>query len=389
MKNIDYCGICESNHFQILWDLPKLPLTERFGPYSPEKNLAYDQKLLICKNCGHVQLEKQLDPGILYTSKEYSFRTGESASSRTSVAFFLQFLKKVSDKKNHSFVDIGGNDLYLARQLNGMVKQRCVIDPICAEADGSQVDGIQIYGRFIEEVDLATDLKSPDLIACRHTLEHIANPRKVLLQLFEQCDSDCLYLFEVPCFENLVEGLRFDAVFHQHYHYYDLASFKRLLWETGGEYIFHSYNHQGSCGGAMLIAFRKAKTKQAKPILNIPQRVKFMKERLKCFSNYMDLQSSFLHNLPSQIFGYGASLMLATLAYHLKTDLSQLVCILDDDPTKENWTYENLPVTVQNPNKIKPAPNSSYLITSLENTRKIFNRIQDFQPRRILVPLIS
>lgn len=389
MQNINCCGICESTQFLPLWDLPNLPLTERFGTYSPNKVLAHDQKLLICETCGHVQLETQLDSKILYTSKDYSFRTADSASSRSGVAFFMEFLKKVTQKQFRSFVDVGGNDLYVARQLGDIVKERCVIDPICSAEDGKKVDGIQIYGRFIEDVNLGTNLTPPDLVACRHTLEHVSNPRKVLFQLFEQCDADCLYLFEVPCFENLVEGLRFDAIFHQHYHYYDLAAFKRLLWETGGEYLHHAYNHRGSCGGAMLIAFRKAKTKQEKPALDIPKRIKFIKERLKSFTDYMDLQASFLRNLPGEVYGYGASLMLATLAYHLKTDLSRLVCILDDDAAKDGWTYENLPVTVRSPDKIKPAPDSSYLITSLENTRPIFRRIQDFQPRRILTPLIS
>lgn len=389
LKKIPCCGICEQKLFHPLWRLPKLPLTERFGSYCPEKKLAFDQTLVICKNCGHVQLENQLNPELLYTSQDYSFRTAESASSRSSVAFFTEFLNKIASHSFLSFLDIGGNDLYLAKQIGDKAKERYVIDPICQELDGKTIEGIQIYGRFIEEIDLSTHLSPPDLVACRHTLEHIANPRKVLFQLFQECHPDCLYVFEVPCFENLVEGLRFDAVFHQHYHYYDLVSFKRLLWETGGEYLSHSYNHRGSCGGALLITFRRAKKQQEKPILDVSQRINSFMDRIRSFEQSMQLQGASLKQLPTQIFGYGASLMLATLAYHLKTDLSQLTCILDDDPLKDGWTYENVPVTVRHPSKVNPPPNSSYLITSLENTRPIFKRIQDFHPRRILMPLIA
>lgn len=52
-----------------------------------------------------------------------------------------------------------------------------------------------------------------------------------------------MYVVEIPCFENLVESLRFDAVFHQHVHYLDLRSFRRLIWECGGEYLDHTFNH--------------------------------------------------------------------------------------------------------------------------------------------------
>jgi cyclopropane-fatty-acyl-phospholipid synthase len=390
MKCIECCGICKGTSFHEIWDLPQFPLTERFGKYSPEKKLAYDQKLLMCAECGHVQLGYQLSPEILYTSTEYSFRTSASASARSGVAFFLNFLQSiVKERLFRSLVDVGGNDLYLAQLLKDKVAERTVIDPICSSTDGQKIDGIRVYGRFIENVDLKKDLLPPDLVACRHTLEHIANPRDVLLQLFEQCAPDCLYFFEIPCFENLVEGMRFDAVFHQHYHYYDLPVFKRLLWETGGEYIAHAYNHQGSCGGALVIAFRKALHKQEKPFLDIPTRLNFIKSRLQDFLQMMSVQSRLLAALPGKVFGFGASLMLVTLAYHLKTDLSKLTCILDDDSNKEGMTYENLPVTVRHPQYLTPPQDACYLITSLENARPIFKRIQEFKPRRVLTPIIS
>jgi hypothetical protein len=81
--------------------------------------------------------------------------------------------------------------------------------------------------------------------------------------------------------------------------------------------------------------------------------------------------------------------MLATMAYHLQTDFSQLDCVLDDDVSRDGATYENIPVTVRHTAKVAPAPNSSYLITSLENIRPIFRRILELNPRRILVPPVS
>jgi len=39
--------------------------------------------------------------------------------------------------------------------------------------------------------------------------------------------------------------------------------------------------------------------------------------------------------------------------------------------------------------KVAPAPDSSYIITSLENVRPIYRRLLELTPRRILVPLIN
>ena len=81
--------------------------------------------------------------------------------------------------------------------------------------------------------------------------------------------------------------------------------------------------------------------------------------------------------------------MLTRYAYHLKTDLSMLECILDDDPDKDGTGYVNLPCQIRDSARVEIPADSSFLITSLENIRPIFKRCLEFQPRRILVPTIS
>lgn len=390
MKEIRVCGISGNEEFHSLWRLPGLPLTERFGPYNPNHALSFDQELLISLPTGHVQLRNQVDPNLLYNSSAYSFTTGGSDKSRKGVNFFIAYLQQfTAGRFFNSAVDVGGNDLFVMRGLTGMAKHCAVVDPICSSIDGKTIEGIKVFGRFVEDVDFSSDMPRPDLVICRHTLEHIINPRQVIDKWFRQCSQDCLYVVEIPCFENLVESLRFDAVFHQHVHYFDLSSFKRLIWECGGEYLGHTFNHQGSCGGALLVAFRRANTKQVKPEIDLALRIEGFERRIALYKTQMAMMKEELDALPGPVYGYGASLMLATLGYHLKSDFSQLECVLDDDPERVGATYENIPVTVKHTAKVAPAPNSSYLITSLENIRPIYRRILDLSPRRILVPMIS
>jgi hypothetical protein len=390
MQQVTVCGISDARDFATLWHMPALPLTERFGPYAPA-GLSHDQELVISIPTGHVQLRRQLDPLILYNSSQYSFRTADSAKARRGVATFLNFLSEVArGRRFRSAVDIGGNDLFMARSLASIADSVSVVEPLCGELDGKTIDGVHVIGRFIEHVNLAADLPAPDLVVCRHTLEHLSRPLDVLRAWFAQCRPDCLYIVEIPCFANLVEAQRFDAVFHQHFHYFDLVAINHLLWESGGRAIAHAFDRQGPCGGALLVAFeRSAASAQLMPQVDLEGRIAHIQRRMIAYRTQMELLAELLRALPRPVFGYGAGLMLATLGYHLKTDFSELECILDDDPARHGATYENVPVRVADPKQAPPPPNSCYLITSLENVRPIYRRILDLQPRRVLVPPLA
>lgn len=385
---ITCCGVCGKTSLDLLWDLPKLPLTEKYGTYDPVEQLHWDQQLLICNGCGHVQLGMQISPEFLYTPSEYSFRTSQSGTARKGTELFFDFFKKIQgDRCFQSLLDIGGNDLFLAKMVQ--VVDRCVIDPVCTPEKDGFTDGIKVIGNFIEQVDFQREKLFPDLIFCRHVLEHIANPKELITKLFKQCRDNALFVFEIPCLENLMEANRFDAIFHQHYHYFDVVTFQRLIFEAGGEYIAHVYNRQGSCGGALLIAFRSNTSKKTPVEINIKVRKEKIIKAIVNYQKQMQLLSDQLRGFHQNIYGYGASLMLATLAYHLRTDFSELICVLDDDLQKDCIGYQNVSVKVRYVDKCHIPPNSNFIITSLENTRSIFGRIMKLGPRRVLTPLIS
>lgn len=374
------CGVCQGKAFSQLWDLPKFPFTEKFGTYRTDAHPPVDQQLLICDTCSHVQLGFQVSPEVLYQPSEYAFRTSESASSKRGNDFFFNFFEDIASGKSFtSLLDIGGNDFYLVSKLN--VASKSVIDPVCELTD----DHVNVIPSMVEEVDLSKDIDQPDLIFCRHVLEHIRSPRELLRQLFSQCKENTLYIFEIPCLDCLLEAGRFDAIFHQHYHYFDLDSFKQLIQRNGGRYVAHRYNHRGPCGGSLLIAFEKGTEARGTPSRDKKSRIQ---DGIAAFIQEMHFLSNALKDFQGPIYGYGASLMLATYAYHLKTDFSNLVAILDDDQQKDGIGYQNLPVKVRASTSVQVEEDASFLITSLENTRPILKRLIDQRPRRIFVPSI-
>ena len=206
----ELCAIYGSSDFEIAIELPGLPLTGLYCQESAEDmGSGLDQRLLICTNCGHAQLDEKVAPGVLY-DVSYNFRSSASAIGRQGTEFFVATLDEIAGKKKFNCIlDIGCNDLYLLKQLKGRGNLRVGSDPIWASIEDQRDDkSIIVSGTTIEDTKFDSILEAPpDLIVCRHVLEHIYEPRAVLRKLLDVAADDALFLFEVPSFEELVECL--------------------------------------------------------------------------------------------------------------------------------------------------------------------------------------
>ena len=246
---------------------------------------------------------------------------------------------------------------------------------------------LRVIGAPIEEVDLGLRLEArPDLILCRHTLEHIGDPATVLHRLFPCAAEDALFLFEVPGLEALVNRFRFDQVFHQHLQYFSLASFHRLIRETEGYYLAHRINYHD--WGALLIAFTKKNGNMKKWKESFAKlELSIIKRNYNLFLEQMANMNHVLMTLNgSLIYGYGAAQMLPVLSYHLKNDFSSFKAIIDDDPSKDCWYYSNLPVPIQHVDKADALMESSIFITAIDNVSSILVKLLKQRPRHILYP---
>lgn len=381
------CAVCGNKNLEEAIDLPKLPLTDTYC--YKEMNDPYggiDQSLLYCSECSHAQLFRIVNPNILY-NKNYHFRTSKSITARSGTESFINYLTSLFPQKQYSTIlDIGCNDLYLLQQLKPIAKKCIGVDPVWIGKEHEVKDeSINVYGNWFEELDKNTLSNIfPDLIVCRHTLEHISDPKKVLQLLLDTVQNGTVFLFEVPAFDPLVARYRFDQVFHQHLQYFSLASFLRLIEEVGGEYIAHSWNYHD--WGGLRIAFKKnGKCKFTYDSERID--IDTIKKNYRMFRQQFRITNDILHSLEGEpIYGYGAAQMLPVIAYHLENDLSCLISILDDDPSKDGISYWNLPVTVQSSRKVRDIEKATVVITAIDNANPIMRRLFEIRPKHIIYP---
>ena len=398
IANEEVCGTCGEAALEPLWNLPRLPLTECFGQYDPGFP-AYDQQLMMCGVCTHTQLLSQLPPNVLYTPLEYYYRSGKAMGTPKRVRSFVDFtMSQFDTAKKLSVVDIGGNDQCLIAGFTGCAKNLALIDPIRVSDDGTEVDGVQIYGRFVEEMDLSVDLSDrPDLIICAHTLEHIPRPHEVLTKLFSECPAGCVLIFEVPCRDSMIANGRLDGVFHQHLHYFSVHTFDNLVRRSGGTVVDLKYNDQPTLGGSFMAACRPIHLRTtykiqdnsafSRKVMGHEFRHRFTKTRKRFEEEMMSLRSK-IANSERPLYGYGASLMLPVTMYHLGLPSGCLAEVLDDDLEKSGWQYTNLNLKIIPPLDAATLQGSDVLITSVENREAIAQKLSRLNPAAVYTPTL-
>lgn len=390
IRRTSRCAVCGNERLETAIDLPDLPLTGLYSPNPPtESACGYDQHLLVCAVCGHAQAGFRIATSILYGG-DYGFRTSVSAMARAGTEFFLKGLAGfVGTRRFRCVVDVGCNDLYLLDCLENAAEARIGIDPIWKGREHEvERPGIRVIGEAVEGIDFQAAFKvRPDLIVCRHALEHIAEPVALLGRLMDVAARGAVFAFEVPGFDALVARRRFDQVFHQHLQYFSIASFRRLIKEVGAHYLGFRENYHD--WGALLVVFRKERRphedeKPAPPMFTIDE----IRSRYELFRGQLydvnRIVRSFDRGMP--VYGYGAAQMLPILAYHLGNDLSCLKAILDDDPGRDGWYYQNLPTRIVDVQKVSDVKEAAVFVTAADNVKPIVTKLLIERPKHIVLP---
>jgi hypothetical protein len=394
-KNIPFetrtsCQACGQKSAPAVIRLPDFPLTDLYVKKRPRKRLGFvDQAFQVCPRCGHGQLARVIDAELQYgNSDRYSFRTSKSACGREVADFFIDFFNRVIGKKKFGrIVEVGCNDLYVLKRIRARARELVGIDPILKGRSSDVSEGnIIAVGDFFENVRLDG---LADVVICKDVLEHLPDPREFLRKAIGQARDKALFFFQVPLLDTILDGCRFDQVFHQHLNYFSLRSMQALLEDLGCGLVDWTINNNH--WGAGLFAFQKGTLSSGakfpvRKILpeEVRERYKLFKGDLRQAGNMLSMQAG------RKIYGYGATPMLPVLAYHFDNGLKELACIVDDDKSKDGLSYLNMPVSIAHTGKIRDWKNAVVLltaITSRSNVRKMLANLIGLGARQIIFPL--
>lgn len=218
---IDKCLACEGNITELLnWG--KMPLANNYNITEP-----YPLRLNKCNECFHLQLDEAVDPNILF--KDYPYFSG---TSQTSLDYFKEFattaLRYYPEANN--VLDIACNDGAQLDAFKDLGLTTYGIDPAENLLPVSKAKGHNVVcGMFPGETPY--DYKY-DIITAQNVVAHTAMP----FEFISNCSKimhDESFLFIATSQANMINGIEFDTIYHEHISYFNTNSMRLLVQRAG------------------------------------------------------------------------------------------------------------------------------------------------------------
>ena len=380
-KVLTNCPCCERVAKSVI-DLPNYPLTEFYKNIDNQAQRYgfIDQEVLFCDRCNHLFLKKILDAQKIYSN--YLTSTISSSGAVICLQNFADFIRgTMSDVSQYSLIDIGGNDSTFLQFFDGKISNLINID---ANASAEN-EKIKLYKSFVEDFDF-DEFKTigKKIYASSHTLEHLENPVLFIENLAKTINTNDVLYMQFPSLELLIQQRRFDQLCHQHLNYFSLASICETL-NRFGLYI-NKYEFDSSHFGTLRL--KASRTSTSNQDICEKRTAHDVSAAYANFSQYYRALNSILEEPFEGGQGFGAALMVPTLAYHLPL-INSLNKIIDQNPSRINKRFINLDPPILPMTELEL--HKPVLVTAISTkaaTRSIFQKLSTLGVADICIPSV-
>lgn len=368
MEKINCCRICEDKNLIQVFDLGNQYLTGIFPNNQLEiENYCFPVELLMCKNCGLVQLAYNYDLELMY-GEGYGYRSSLNPSMvghLKSKNFKLQ--KIISLDASDLVIDIGANDgTFLNFYPKGV--RRIGVDPSSEYFSSILPKDIQFKFEFFskeiaEKIVLENNQKAK-IITSISMFYDLPDPRNFVSGIQTLLDSEGIWHLEQSYLPLMLEKNSYDTICHEHLEYYSIEVIENLITPFNLRIIDIELNDINGGSFALTVAHNDSR-------FNISQNVPLYKEkeykyRLRekstykrfeenCIKQKNELQSllSTLKKDGHSVYGYGASTKGNVTLQYCNLTSSDLDCILEVNESKFGKVTPGTNIPIKNEKEFK------------------------------------
>jgi hypothetical protein len=227
------CRGCSGEHLFSALDLGNLPIANELLPTQNSEIQKFPLHLRICSTCGLGQVADVVTPERIFLDYRYL-----SSMSTTFLKHASDFVQKILVEETFLssdwVVEIASNDGYLLKNFLGSGIKVIGIEPALNVARVASDAGIETIPRFFSS-RLASELVAkhgyPKLIIANNVMAHVPNLRDFIKGLSILCGPKTKISIENPSISNILVGMQFDTIYHEHFSYLSAFSVSNICKE--------------------------------------------------------------------------------------------------------------------------------------------------------------
>lgn len=371
------CAICDGTDLHTVLKYGEVPLAGFFPKKEELDSISkYPLQLVVCGNCFLMQTDSVIDADHLF--KDYRYLSSVSLQKHFN-EYSKYLIKKFSLTENSRVLEIGSNDGVLQVPMLEAGIDVVGFEPSDNVSKMAIDKGCNVINDYFndETIKKYFSENSADLVTASNSFAHIDDIKSVVKGLHYVLKKDGHFIFEVHYGKNIIDGMQFDNVYHEHIYYYTIAALERLFEDHDmtiadvEEISLHSGSIRVTVANHRLPYF-----------LNFQEKPEF--KRIKYYHNYSERVKNHcaeilnkISQLKTQglsIAGYGASGRANLLCNYLNINEKLIDYIVDESPERYNRYINNIPIV--NSDKLNPETNV-ILIFAWNYSKMIIKKLED------------
>ena len=341
--SIKGCQVCASPDLRSVLFVGYLPPVNRMVRVGTVLDAEpwFPAEMLYCPNCHLVQLGYAVDPKILFPP-EYPYTSGTTRILRENFAdLYAETCNRVKVSSDDLIVDIGSNDGTLLSNFAKEGHRVLGVEPSLT-AKIAQERGISTLMAFFDNEivrKVRNEYGQASVVTATNVFAHIHNVHQLLHNIDHLLDKEGVFITESHYLPDLIEGLQYDTIYHEHLRYYSLTSLTYLL-EMHGFKSFYAKRIPTHGGSIRIYASKcdkyvpdtsieKMLGEEAVARLTSVAWIDDFRERV--VRSKVDLYALLaqLRTEGAQIYGIGAPSRASTLINYIGLDDGLLDCVLE------------------------------------------------------------
>ena len=225
-----FCRGCLGENLFSALDLGNLPIANELLLTSDSEVEKFPLHLKVCSSCKLGQVADVVTPERIF--RDYRYLSSMSSSFLQHASDYVaQRVQEGTFLPGDWVLEIASNDGYLLKNFLPFGIFAIGVEPADNVAKISRGLGVKTISEFFSS-DLANELLAnhgyPKLVIANNVMAHVPDLADFMKGLEILCGPNTQISIENPSLSNILMGLQFDTIYHEHYSYLSASSVARL-----------------------------------------------------------------------------------------------------------------------------------------------------------------